>query len=287
LRSISTSLAALLLPAAPAAAECRLTLAEVPSAVAFSYDPFDAQPSVAPLTLVLDSEGNAETLEFILSFVPGLAGPGQAPPLTARETDGLRPVSGSEGLHFLLDVGETRRIAPRFDISVPGQPVPRPGTYAGPIGVSVRDHATGEPCVERFDVPVALSVPSRAQITIAGTSGPIGPGPGLSRIDFGTLETGETVLVFLQLRANGDADVSLSSRENGVLRHTSLPDYAAPYVLAIDGRAIDLSARTSFRAPPAASIEGISLPMQITIGNVSGLPAGDYEDLVTISISAL
>lgn len=283
--------AALLLASTPAFAVCDVTLAQPPEAVAFTYDPFDLQAPVGPLRLALRNQGDARTLELILSGEDGaplaLAGPGDALPIDIDARDNVQPIAGTEGLHFLLEATPDTVETAVLDVEVAGAPVPPPGLYAGDLAIRVRDYASGEPCVERFRVRTQVQVPSRAQINIAGSSGPIGDDPGLSRIDFGTLESGEARTVFVQIRANGPTRLSLSSREGGRMRHVDLPEFAAPYAVDLLGQRLDLSGAVELAAPTASSVAGVALPMVVTVGEVGGLPSGAYEDLITIAISAL
>lgn len=276
--------------AAPGLA-CEVALLEDPGTLVMDHDPFATLASTAPLRLRLENRGAARTLELIFDTGQAtqlvLKGPRGLLPFVLRENEGVLPTTGGEGAHFLLAMEADATVRGSLDLIVAGSAVVPPGLHSGQLTMQLRDRGGGQPCREPFAIPVQVLVPSRAQMNIAGASGPIGDGPGLNSIDFGSLMEGAVRTVFLQLRANGDAMIALQSREGGVMRHRDLPEHAAPYAMMLDGRPVELSGRQEFPAPPAASIDGISLPMTFTIGRVAGLPAGRYEDVITISVSAL
>lgn len=278
--------------AAPAwGAICDVRLIEPPEAIALTYDPFDLQTPTGSLRLAFENQSEARTLELILSggdtpSITLLAG-GTPIALDIKERSNVRPVSGALGDQFLVDAPPRLPVVALLDVEIAGAPVPGPGTYTGDIFVQLRDQATGEPCVERMRVGVQVQVPSRAQVNIAGASGSFARVPELSRIDFGTLETGEQARVFVQVRANGPSRIRVASQNGGLMRNLDDPRFTAPYAIDFMSGRLDLSGPVEIAAPPAQSIEGLSLPMVVQVGSVGGLPAGRYEDLVTISISAL
>lgn len=125
----------------------------------------------------------------------------------------------------------------------------------------------------------------RAQVNIAGQRGPFLQGSGLKRINFGSLTTGETQRVFVQVRSNTDISVAVDSQNGGVMKHTSMP--TAPgieYTLRFDGDLIGQGARRIALRRPRPGLRGESYPLDITVGDVTGKYAGDYRDLVRISV---
>lgn len=274
-----------------AEAACDILQTEPLESVALTYDPFELQVPQATFRLVLENQAEARDLEIIISGTASpdlpLQGPGEALALDIDERTNVEPVAGTGGQHFILRAAPQTTTIAQFDVGIAGEPVPAPGLYSDDIVIQLKDRLTGEACVERLRLGAQVLVPSRAQVNFAGTSGPMGSLPGLNHVDFGALETGAQREVFVQIRANGAATIRLSSENDGVLLHRTLPEFAAPYSLEFLGGAVDLSGPNEFPAPAAKSIAGVSLPLKIIIGEVGGLPSGIYEDLLHVEISAL
>jgi hypothetical protein len=81
--------------------------------------------------------------------------------------------------------------------------------------------------------------------------------------------------------------ISVDSQNDGRLKHKVLPsDAGIVYVMRLDGTTLDLSSGPGelLRSPPV-SLDGSGYPMQLQVGDVGGRPAGDYKDLLTITVS--
>ncbi|MEQ1864520.1 MAG: hypothetical protein ABL996_07680 [Micropepsaceae bacterium] len=130
-------------------------------------------------------------------------------------------------------------------------------------------------------------VEARAQVNIAGTSGTFGSPFALDRIDFGTLASGTSRNAIVQVRATSPVSISVASLNRGRLKHKVLTtDAGVPYAMQLDGASVDLSGTSSTlsRNPPI-TLDGINYPMNLQIGAVTGRPAGEYQDTLTINVS--
>lgn len=58
-----------------------------------------------------------------------------------------------------------------------------------------------------------------------------------------------------------------------------------PYSLELDGAPVDLTELWTRRINPPRTLEGISLPMDFTLGEITGQMSGRYEDLITIDVT--
>lgn len=106
-------------------------------------------------------------------------------------------------------------------------------------------------------------------------------------MNFGVLEEGETRAVTVRARSNDGYRISMTSEYRGVMRHTSDTDFVR-YQLTVNGAEVNLSGksvevaqRTGRTAAP-----GDALSVQVRIGSVVDLTAGDYRDHITITVAA-
>ena len=131
------------------------------------------------------------------------------------------------------------------------------------------------------------AVEARAQVNIAGTSSSNFGSFGIDQIDFGTLDSNETREAAVQVRATRSVAISISSQHHGKLKHKALSAApGVPYSMRIEGENVTLSGApfVLLRAPPA-SLDGANYRMQLRIGDTSSRPAGNYQDMLTITVS--
>lgn len=129
-------------------------------------------------------------------------------------------------------------------------------------------------------------VPARAQINLAGGDAAFGAF-SLDRLDFGELQEGSTRDAAVQVRSTAPVTVTVLSQNTGVLRHkvlgTSVP--TVPYSLSLAGTVANLVAGPlSIDRTPPLTLSGESYPLRVIVGTVAGRVAGDYQDILTISV---
>ena len=103
-----------------------------------------------------------------------------------------------------------------------------------------------------------------------------------------------TASLDLRVRGNGNYQVMLQSQNRGVLRLADSSDTSAlPYRLTIDGVPANLSgARMAFvaRSTGIAAIGGAVLPIVVTLdappGTIENSQAGDYSDVLSVSVTS-
>ncbi len=249
------------------------------------YDPFAASGLHAQAEMALDLiDGKAcdvtvRLLDGRLQPIEQIAVGGPNPALFTVETPGAFTPDT-----LVLHLDPARPHATVVWTFKPGQDaVLHPGRYDVPLAVGIRpDTATSDTYVYGT---FTVSVPARAQVNIAGASGRFGSSHA-SAIDFGQLTTGAHRRAFVQIRANTGVFAQISSKNHGVLRNEAWPD-ASPisYSLVLNGIPINLNLKATESLDPPATIDGLSLPMDITIGSVEGKFAGTYSDVITIEVS--
>jgi hypothetical protein len=105
-------------------------------------------------------------------------------------------------------------------------------------------------------------------------------------IDFGSLTSGESSALNLILQYTSGYNLYMSSANGGKLKHETLTD-TINYTLKLDSVAVSLTGSSPVKTDSGVSpATGKVLPLEVVVGSVAGR-AGRYNDLVTISISAL
>lgn len=138
-------------------------------------------------------------------------------------------------------------------------------------------------------IHVVLVSPPRAQMNIAGAAGAFGQGAPVSRVDFGELTTDKQRRVFLQIRANTTARLTIDSANKGYLKLTesSSPEDSVRYGANLNGTDIDLGQHYEAVLDLPRSIGGSSLPLDLRLDRVDAHMAGTYSDMITIEISPI
>ncbi len=131
----------------------------------------------------------------------------------------------------------------------------------------------------------------KIDLSIVNTGSPFDPSSTSKTIHFGTLSTGQQTTFDLLLKYNAGYRVRISSQNNGKLSHSSLPSYV-PYTLTLNGSEIYLGgsannpvliSQGSGVSPPA----GLRLAGGFRIGKVEEAKAGNYQDVLTVTVSTL
>lgn len=289
-RAIAAALAALAWCAVSSARACDLTL-ETPEAVRIDYNPFAIGPSSGPLNLRLrnGSEAPCELrLRLVDDFDAPLAGVllgGVGVEFRPREASGLLQRDAEPGT-FLLNVPAAGEAYAELDAAVIRNAVAEAGEHTSDLYLRI-ENVEGQLLLPRAPLRLILTSAPRAQVNIAGSSGAFGSGLTVDVIDFGVAATGLTRRAFVQLRANAESTLSIRSENRGVMRHGEFAETGTvvPYSLELDGTPVDLTELWTRRINPPRTLEGISLPMDFTLGEITGQMSGRYEDLITIDVT--
>jgi len=92
-------------------------------------------------------------------------------------------------------------------------------------------------------------------------------------------------MVFLQVQGNTDAEIILSSENNGHLTHRSEQNAKINYSIEFDGKQSQLKTPLQVARPVAKTLRGSSYPLKVTIGDVEGSYSGQYRDIITIDVN--
>lgn len=286
-RSISllAAASAAILGTAGAAAACDIRPGTLKTTPAI-YDPFAASPPHAEASLGLDlADGKpcdvtVRLLDRRLQPLEQVTVGGPNPAIFNVEGSGAF-APGTIVVH--MDPARTHaELVWRFRVG--HDAVLSPGRYDIPLVAGVRPE--GAISEDLAYGTFTVTVPARAQVNIAGASGRFGASHA-SVIDFGPLTSGAHRRAFVQVRANTGIFAQISSKNHGVLQNDTWPG-ASPisYSMSLDGIPVDLSLKATEALNPPPTIDGLSLPMDLTIGSVEGKMAGIYSDVITIEVSS-
>jgi len=273
-------------------AECRIVFSRPPTSSAVLHDPFSLLRTSPSIDLELtNTSGSACTADLSIGEGDITSGSlirmieGLSVRLTALAD--LRPVREQTGTWRIeLEAGE--RMPVRLEGELVVETVTPAGRHERELHVGLSSPGAPTPYEERL-VLLALETPPRAQMNISGTSAGFGETRSLASVDFGEAETGKSIEVFIQTRANAPARLTFLSASGGRLLLNGNPEsgHEIPYSAYVDGFPIGLST-ASFRDVAASpAFAGVSHRMRLTLGNVRPSPAGRYSDQITIEISNL
>ncbi len=285
---VAAGLALVLGLASPATA-CDLVV-EAPEAVRIEYDPFAIGASSGPLDVQVENRSETDC-ELRLRLIDDLDEPrpaielgGATVEFRPRETSGLLRRDLEPGV-FLLGVPGKQTVRAEIDALVVHNAVVEAGDHLADLRLAV-EGPDGATLVPALRLRVILRSAPRAQVNIAGSAGAFGSGSSVEVVDFGEAVTGTKKRVFVQVRANAESTLSVRSEHRGVMRHVEMGEAGTVvgYMLELDGEPVDLSRNWTRLVDPPRTLAGVSLPLDFTLGSVTGQMSGRYEDLLTIDV---
>lgn len=276
--------------AAPAMA-CDLAVLDGPRTVRIEYNPFAVGPSAGALDLRLENRGET-ACDLRLSFtddvgteVVSLALGGVGVEFRPREASGLQTAEVQNNV-FQYQLAPGAKGEAQLDAVVMRGAVADAGEYGVDLRLLVKDK-DGKELSAPIPVRVILQATPRAQLNLAGAAGAFGTGSSVEVVDFGEAAVGVERRIFLQVRANTLATVSIVSANGGVLKRIEKAQNATalPYAVELDGASVDLSRLWIKEIDPPRTLAGISIPMTFVLGDIGGAMEGRYADVLTIDIS--
>jgi hypothetical protein len=275
---------------APAIA-CAATIVTAPATLNIQYDAFNFTNTQGIVTFeIAGTSADACLVDLALVRADHLAiddiviGSADVHLAVASDPGGANVVRKGRGLWSVRVSSAARtRVTLRFDVIAGG--VMEAGTHLEQLSLELRVPDT---VASISDVPlaIALSSPPRAQMNITGATGTFGSSATVSTVDFGVMETGAVRRVFLQIRANVRAMLSIESQNSGQLKFEDTGD-GVPYEVRLSGEVLDLSRRWQLEVEAPRTMAGAAMPLDLTLGAVGARQAGRYTDTLTIMISAL
>lgn len=171
-----------------------------------------------------------------------------------------------------------------------GQVVP-PGVYVDDIAIAAYEGALGSGILrDQRRVASSAMVPSVAEISFAEGAN-FDPNVSSYTITFNMMHAGDRRLARLKARSNGGYRILLSSQNGGVMRHVDpRDDSTVPYTLSVDGAQVSLPSGGSTQAiinPNMTAVTGDTHSLEFHILTTEGASAGDYRDVINISVFSL
>lgn len=275
--------------------QCNLLLIDHTDSAIIEYDPFLAASALQKVQFELLNEGS-ESCTFDIVALTSIG----EPSLTYAVANSnlrfdLRPADNSQ-LQTNASTGVYSASIPanvsklfEFDAIVMQDDVLAAQDHIVSVQFQLREPGSVSPNGPAWTSDVILRSVPRAQINVTGTAGSFGEGSSMNIVDFGLAQSGAKRKLFIQIRANTLSQLSIASQNQGKLHHKEKPDTAQPipYTAHLTNEEIDLSGIVirNYDLPP--SYQGESLPFELTLGEVAGAMAGDYEDILTIEFSPL
>jgi hypothetical protein len=172
-------------------------------------------------------------------------------------------------------------------LTIPRGQYAAPGTYRDAIDMELYaldggGHTSG-PALDTAALTVSVTVPRVLSVNIRG-------GGLTSTLSFGALSEGQERTVAIEARSNESYRIDVTSDHRGALALTpAVPgrEWSVPYAVTFAGQRLDLSGKASLLSlPPTRSESHASHPLTVTIGEVGYKRAGQYEDVITVEITA-
>lgn len=286
----------LTVPNAGFAATCNAALIPTASMARLDYDPFAFTRPLEQITFEVESRANAACeVEFVLldqtrtavsSTTIGSSGV-QVGFIASTGDATLVPTAVPGTWRASLQPGTRTRLA--IQAIVTQDAVASAGEHVTPLTLELRDVGALATTVTPMLVSVVLAVVPRAQMNIVGAIATFGQGQGIAQVDFGVLASNATRRVFLQIRADTIARLTIDSANAGRL----LPEGnlrgmdSIAYSAALSGVPVDLTQHWERIVDPPRTLAGTSLPLDISLGALGQHLAGKYSDTLTIVLSAL
>ncbi len=289
--SLFAAMAATLLVSVAAHAACNgaLTAGTAPSV---SYDPFAGEATVTATvttnrigscTPALSITGAGTSLNRVLSSS------GSTIAYTINNPGGSI-YQNSATAALSVTSANNQSVQQTLTFKIAASQVVNSGTYTDTITIKFLDNGVqispqnGQ--VTSLNMQVTVTVPSKSQVNIAGSSGTFGTF-SITTLDFGELSQNAVRNVFVQVRSTAAVNITITSANLGSLKRVGATfQSSVAYALSLNGTALALSTGPkSLNVNPPRTIDGTSLPLIITLtGATTALPAGTYQDVLTVDV---
>jgi hypothetical protein len=278
--------------AAPAAAECNLSAAPAAPLVHVTYDPFGPTQQVLDLSVQLRNSGD-EPCQARLYVRPSagqlvLESSGDRLNMRLEGQEGAGAAQAGEFGPYVITLAPAQSTTLLVRAVVPPQQVVPRGTYTGDFALRLEDGDGREISLAGGGVRLQANVLARTEMSISGSSAARLAGGGMapSGIAFGAAHSGQTERAYVNVWSNGSVTVSLSSENGGVLKLIDNP--ALPpirYSTRFDGSDLSLEAPASLVRTPPMTVGGASYELALTLGDIARNFAGQYQDVITVTVT--
>jgi len=183
----------------------------------------------------------------------------------------------------ILSGNASRQVPVSFDLDLVVTPGPRLRARRINVQMVSRLYTGTDPSnaieTERVRQRIPLDVLAKATLNIRSDFGDGSLGSMPAFLVLGDLITGGEKRAFLTLEGNVPVTLNVTAT-NGFLVHTEFPQYTAPYSLALGGVEGPGTVAYQTRLEP-----GDSVVLDVTVGELKTLVAGDYQDILQITMT--
>ncbi|MBY5980494.1 hypothetical protein [Ferrimonas balearica] len=236
-----------------------------------------------PATLLMDRSLARCAREFVLQPARGgrltLTGPAANP--AYQITNALRQnISPTGRDRYVMPLIGKQRM--EFWLHIPGGRDLMPGNYAGDLRAQIIGQKAEGPRNLNFDLAVAPYV--RAKLPTEGTGWISGTGPSV-KLELGDLSRTNRQTLPVVVESNGFVQMSLSSQNQGSLKHLRNSDIEVPYVVKVAKRQYQLTDQVRIDVAQRP-VRGQRVELVFENEAQPYARAGKYQDVVTISLFA-
>lgn len=264
---------------------CSIEAVSIEGQADMAYYPFANRDEIGQLRLVVAARG---LCRFGFALLPTsdalLMGPGKPLAFSFRNRgDQVIPLNGNEQRGVLFEDGARGREASLI-IELPRGQARRAGDYRN--NFVARIFSNGRP-LQDIDFQVSVHVAAQADIHVAGNGeGQLGRS---TVMNFGRLETGETLSSLLAVRTNSAYNLVVSSENHSQMRHVSLEgeNTAVPYTASLDGQPLSLQNGVDTRDFSTPGDGNQIRNLSVQIGDTRGKMAGQYRDTLRVTVTLL
>lgn len=170
--------------------------------------------------------------------------------------------------------------------------LPKAGVYRDRIRLNLYEHQLRADRQGAYvDLPIEFIIAEHISLSLLDEGRSFDANDTTHTMNFGTLTQGRTQRMDIRVRANLGHRLYFSSINNGQLKHVSASDKVS-YDLTVSGRRVSLAgsahqpalAGESMTASPET---GELYQVGVQIGSVAVKRAGEYRDVITVSVEAI
>lgn len=167
---------------------------------------------------------------------------------------------------------------------------PGAGQYEDEIQVRLFRGTVGSGTEERARaLRFRYDQPKVTNISLVATGGAYNQNDTAENLSFGVLSTGQTLGMDVIVTHNAGYRLTMSSANNGNLKHQSLAQFV-PYTVRVSGAPVNLTGSSSAPVEVATgsgvNASGARLPVSVTIGTVAGQAPGSYSDTIQMLVTS-
>lgn len=272
---------------------CRIRINTAPNSwIIEGFDPFANGLAEGTFSAIFINDGDAEcrfTPTFLLRQPPfGLANNGGRPIpyaiLNMTDPQDVTPRSGSSqrisiNRQMILQPREQRSIL--YKLIADRKTIRASGNFSQEVTLEAQDinfrSLGGIPLLIGIDV-----LPS-ARIGLAGA---YTVNDGQAIVNLGQLRPGiAPVPLQLRVSSTGEYDIAITSANSGRLRQGAT-QWSIPYSMVVNGTNVNLAGPSTVSGPKKFGSRNDSMPIQFVIGDVSQQRAGQYSDIISVTVTA-